>query len=31
MTSAKIERAMEGLVVLVADNNAYMRRLTRMC
>jgi two-component system chemotaxis response regulator CheY len=30
MTSAKIERAMEGLVVLVADNNAYMRRLTRM-
>ena len=30
MTSAKIERTMEGLVVLVADNNAYMRRLTRM-
>jgi two-component system chemotaxis response regulator CheY len=30
MTPAKIERAIEGLVVLVADSNAYMRRLTRM-
>jgi two-component system chemotaxis response regulator CheY len=30
MTTANIERALEGLVVLVADNNAYMRRLTRM-
>ena len=29
MTSAKLERALEGIVVLVADNNAYMRRLTR--
>ena len=30
MASAKIERAMEGLVVLIADNNPYTRRLTRM-
>jgi two-component system chemotaxis response regulator CheY len=29
MTPAKVERAIEGLVVLVADSNAYMRRLTR--
>jgi two-component system chemotaxis response regulator CheY len=30
MTPAKVERAIEGLVVLVADSNPYMRRLTRM-
>jgi CheY-like chemotaxis protein len=30
MTPVNIDRAVEGLVVLVADSNAYMRRLTRM-
>ena len=30
MTPGNLERAIEGLVVLVADSNAYMRRLTRM-
>lgn len=30
MASKQIEKAMEGLVVLVADSNAFMRRLTRM-
>jgi CheY-like chemotaxis protein len=30
MATQKIEKAMEGLVVLVADSNAYTRRLTRM-
>jgi CheY-like chemotaxis protein len=30
MASSKIERAIEGLVVLVADSNAYMRRLIRV-
>ena len=29
MASKQIEKAMEGLVVLIADNNAYTRRLTR--
>ena len=29
MASKQIEKAMEGLVVLVADSNAYTRRLTR--
>ena len=29
MTPKQLERAIEGLVVLVADSNAYMRRLTR--
>jgi CheY-like chemotaxis protein len=30
MASTHIERAIEGLVVLVADSNPYTRRLTRM-
>jgi CheY-like chemotaxis protein len=30
MATKQIEKAMEGLVVLVADSNAYTRRLTRM-
>jgi CheY-like chemotaxis protein len=30
MASKQIEKAMEGLVVLIADGNAYTRRLTRM-
>ena len=30
MTPANVERAIEGLVILVADSNAYMRRVTRM-
>jgi two-component system chemotaxis response regulator CheY len=30
MAIAQIEKVMEGIVVLVADNNPYMRRLTRM-
>ena len=30
MPSKQVERAIEGLVVLVADSNPYMRRLTRM-
>jgi two-component system chemotaxis response regulator CheY len=30
MASKQIEKAMEGLVVLVADSNSYTRRLTRM-
>jgi CheY-like chemotaxis protein len=30
MATQKIEKAMEGLVVLIADSNAYTRRLTRM-
>jgi CheY-like chemotaxis protein len=30
MASKQIEKAMEGIVVLVADSNPYMRRLTRM-
>jgi CheY-like chemotaxis protein len=30
MASKRIEKAMEGLVVLVADSNPYTRRLTRM-
>ena len=30
MASKQIEKAMEGLVVLIADSNAYTRRLTRM-
>jgi two-component system chemotaxis response regulator CheY len=29
MASKQIEKAMEGLVVLIADSNAYTRRLTR--
>jgi two-component system chemotaxis response regulator CheY len=29
MVSHKIEKAIEGLVVLIADSNAYTRRLTR--
>src|SRR5688572_26945713 len=29
MTSAKIERTIESLIVLIADSNAYTRRLTR--
>jgi two-component system chemotaxis response regulator CheY len=29
MASAQIEKAMEGLVVLIADSNPYTRRLTR--
>jgi two-component system, chemotaxis family, chemotaxis protein CheY len=29
-TPANIDRAIEGLVILVADSNAYMRRVTRM-
>ena len=30
MVTQHIEKAMEGLVVLIADSNAYTRRLTRM-
>lgn len=30
MVTQKVEKAMEGLVVLVADSNPYLRRLTRM-
>ena len=30
MASKQIEKVIEGLVVLIADSNAYMRRLTRM-
>jgi CheY-like chemotaxis protein len=30
MATQQIEKAMEGLVVLIADSNAYTRRLTRM-
>jgi two-component system chemotaxis response regulator CheY len=30
MASTQIEKAIEGLVVLIADSNAYMRKLTRM-
>lgn len=30
MSSKHVERAIEGLVILVADNNAYTRKLTRM-
>jgi CheY-like chemotaxis protein len=30
MVSQQIEKAMEGLVVLIADSNPYLRRLTRM-
>jgi CheY-like chemotaxis protein len=30
MASKQIERAIEGLVVLIADSNPYTRRLTRM-
>src|SRR3569832_2770036 len=30
MVTPKIEKAIEGLVVLIADSNAYTRRLTRM-
>ena len=30
MASKQIEKAMEGIVVLVVDSNPYMRRLTRM-
>jgi CheY-like chemotaxis protein len=30
MVSQQIEKAMEGLVLLVADSNPYLRRLTRM-
>ena len=30
MVTQNVEKAMEGLVVLIADKNAYMRRLTRM-
>jgi two-component system chemotaxis response regulator CheY len=29
-STTQIEKAMEGLVVLIADSNAYTRRLTRM-
>jgi two-component system chemotaxis response regulator CheY len=29
MVTQKLEKAMEGLVVLVADSNPYLRRLTR--
>ena len=29
MVTQKVEKAMEGLVVLVADSNPYLRRLTR--
>ena len=29
MVSHKIEKVIEGLVVLIADSNAYTRRLTR--
>lgn len=30
MASKQVDKAMEGLVVLIADSNAYTRRLTRM-
>ena len=31
MTSAKeVEKAMEGLAILIADSNVYTRKLTRM-
>src|SRR6202008_3923236 len=30
MVTQQLEKAMEGLVVLIADDNAYTRRLTRM-
>jgi CheY-like chemotaxis protein len=30
MVSQQVEKAMEGLVVLIADGNAYTRKLTRM-
>ena len=30
MAGKQIEKALEGIVVLVADSNPYMRRLTRM-
>jgi len=30
MATQKVEKAIEGLVILVADSNAYMRKLTRM-
>ena len=30
MASKNIERAIEGRVILIADNNAYTRKLTRM-
>jgi two-component system, chemotaxis family, chemotaxis protein CheY len=30
MASKQIEKALEGVVVLIADSNAYTRRLTRM-
>lgn len=30
MAANQIEKAMEGLVVLIADSNAYSRKLTRM-
>src|SRR4029078_10092336 len=30
MVPQQLEKAMEGLVVLIADSNAYTRRLTRM-
>jgi len=30
MATKQVEKAMEGLVVLIADSNAYTRRLTRM-
>ena len=30
MVTQQLEKALEGLVVLVADSNPYLRRLTRM-
>ena len=30
MATQQLEKAMEGLVVLIADSNPYTRRLTRM-
>jgi len=30
MVTQKLEKVMEGLVVLIADSNPYTRRLTRM-
>ena len=30
MVTQQVEKAMEGLVVLIADSNPYLRRLTRM-
>ena len=30
MVTQQLEKAMEGLVVLIADSNPYTRRLTRM-